>query len=123
MGIPHTPQYLYSFQGCSVILSSNSLPTKDTTFEDIVDIHRKQTELSQTIVTQQARILQSSSEPPMFYGDTMEFPTFITIFESLIEAKVDDSCERWYFLGQLKKVFVAVYRGNLKGVTKKQRRS
>lgn len=123
MGIPHTPQYLHSFQGCSMILSSNSLPTKDTTFEDIVDIHRKQTELSQTIVTQQARSLQSSSEPPMFYGDTMEFPTFITIFESLIEAKVDDSCERWYFLGQLKKVFVAVYRGNLKGVTKKQRGS
>lgn len=81
-------------------MSSNSLPTKDTTLQHIVDIQRKQTELSQTIVTQQARSLLLSSEPPIFYGDAMEFPSFITAFESLIDAKVDDYCERWYFLGQ-----------------------
>ena len=36
----------------------------------------------------------------MFYGDAMEFPSFMTAFESLIESKVVDSCERLYFLGQ-----------------------
>ena len=36
----------------------------------------------------------------MFYGDTMEFPAFMTAFESWIESKVEDSCERLYFLGQ-----------------------
>ena len=36
----------------------------------------------------------------MFYGDAMEFPAFMTAFESLIESKIEDSCERLYFLGQ-----------------------
>ena len=36
----------------------------------------------------------------MFYGDAMEFPASMTAFESLIESKVEDSCERLYFLGQ-----------------------
>lgn len=36
----------------------------------------------------------------MFYGEVMEFPSFMTAFETLIEAKVDDSCENLYFLGQ-----------------------
>jgi len=36
----------------------------------------------------------------MFYGDAMAFPAFMTAFESLIGSKVEDSCERLYFLGQ-----------------------
>ena len=36
----------------------------------------------------------------MFYGDAVEFPVFMTAFESLIESKVEDACERLYFLGQ-----------------------
>ena len=82
-------------QGCST-----SLSVKDNTFQDIVEIQRKQTELSQTIVNQQARSLLPSNEPPMFYGDAMEYPLFMTAFESLIESKVEDSNERLYFLGQ-----------------------
>ena len=53
-------------QGCST-----SLSVKDNTFQDIVEIQRKQTELSQTIVNQQARSLLPSNEPPMFYGDRL----------------------------------------------------
>ena len=60
----------------------------------------KQTELSQTIVNQQARSLLPSNEPPMFYGDDIEYPLFMTAFESLIESKVEDSYERLYFLVQ-----------------------
>ena len=36
----------------------------------------------------------------MFYGDAMEFPAFMSAFESLIDSKVEDSCESLYFLGQ-----------------------
>ena len=79
---------------------STSLSVKDNSFQDIVEIQRKQTELSQTIVNQQARSLLPSNEPPMFYGDAMEYPLFMTAFESLIESKVEDSHERLYSLGQ-----------------------
>ena len=36
----------------------------------------------------------------MFAGEALEFPTFSTAFESLIESKVKDPIERLYFLGQ-----------------------
>ena len=76
------------------------LSTRDDSFQEFVEIQRKQTELSQLIVSQQARSLLPTHKPPTFSGDAMEFPAFMTAFESLIESKVDDSCERLYFLGQ-----------------------
>ena len=95
-GTPQTPQHVHSLPGCSTSLSANPLVVQDNTFQDIVDIQRKQTELSQIMVTQQARSLLPSSEPPVFCGDAMEFPSFMTAFESLIESKVEDSCERLF---------------------------
>ena len=97
---PQTLQHVYSTPGCSTSLSVTPLAVQDNNFQDIVDIQRKQTELSQIMVSQQARSLLPSSEPPVFYGDAMEFPAFMPAFESLIESKVEDSCERLYFLGQ-----------------------
>ena len=97
---PQTLQHVYSTPSCSTSLSVTPLAVQGNSFQDIVDIQRKQTELSQIMVSQQARSLLPSSEPPVFYGDAMEFPAFMTAFESLIESKVEDSCERLYFLGQ-----------------------
>ena len=68
--------------------------------QDYLDIQRKQAELSQMIVTQQARSLLPSHEPPTFSGDVMSYPAFIAAFETLIESKVDNSSERLYFLDQ-----------------------
>ena len=65
-----------------------------------LDIQRKQAELSQMIVTQRARSLLLSHEPPTFSGDVMSYPAFIVTFETLIESKVDNSSERMYFLDQ-----------------------
>ena len=48
------------------------------------DIHRKQTELTQMIATQQARSLLPSHEPHTFTGDVMSYPAFIAAFETLI---------------------------------------
>ena len=99
-GNPQTLQHVYSTPGCSTSLSVTPLAVQHNTFQDIVDIQRKQTELSQIMISQQARSLLPSSEPPVFYGDAMEFPSFMTAFECLIKSKVEDSCERLYFLGQ-----------------------
>ena len=66
--------------------------------QNYLDIQRKQAELSEMIVTQQARSLLPSHKPPT--GDVMSYPAFITAFETLIESKVDDSNERLYFLDQ-----------------------
>lgn len=93
-------QHVYSTPGCSTSLSVTPSAVQENTFQDTVDIQREQTELSQIMVSQQARSLLPSSEPPVFHGDAMEFPAFMTAFESLIESKVEDSCERLYFLGQ-----------------------
>ena len=68
--------------------------------QDYLDIQRKQAELSQMIVTQQARSLLPSHEPPTFSGEVMSYPAFIAAFETLIESKVDNSRERLYFLNQ-----------------------
>ena len=68
--------------------------------QNYLDIQRKQAELSEMIVTQQARSLLPSHKPPTFSGDVMSYPAFITAFETLIESKVDDSNERLYFLDQ-----------------------
>ena len=68
--------------------------------QDYLDIQRKQAELSQMIVIQQARSLLPSHEPPTFSGEVMSYPAFIAAFETLIESKVDNSSERLYFLDQ-----------------------
>ena len=68
--------------------------------QNYLDIQRKQAELSEMIVTQQARSLLPSHKPPTFSGDVMSYPAFITAFETLIESKVEDSNERLYFLDQ-----------------------
>ena len=68
--------------------------------QSYLDIHRKQTELTQMIATQQARSLLPSHEPPTFSGDVMSYPAFVAAFETLIESKVDNSSELLYFLDQ-----------------------
>ena len=52
-------------------------------YQDYFDIQRKQAELSEMIVTQQARSLLPSHKSPMFSGDVMSYPAFITAFETL----------------------------------------
>ena len=68
--------------------------------QSYLDIHRKQTELTQMIATQQAKSFLPSHQPPTFSGDVMSYPAFIAAFETLIESKVDNSSELLYFLNQ-----------------------
>jgi len=64
-GNPQTPPHVYSSSSCSTSLSVNPLAVQDNTFEDIVDIQRQHTELSQIMISQQARSLLPSREPPV----------------------------------------------------------
>ena len=81
-------------------------------------------ELSQIMVSQQARSLLPSSEPPVFYRDAMEFPAFMTAFESFIDQRLKTpvkDCIFWVSTLQvkLKKLLTAVFRENQKDPTKK----
>ena len=83
---------------CTCSFGKDSSSVEGTRLDqDYLDIQRKQAELSEMIVTQQARSLIPSHKPPTFSGDVM---AFVTAFETLIESKVDDSNERLYFLDQ-----------------------
>ena len=85
-----------------------------------MDIQRKETELSQIMVCQQARSLLPSSEPRVIYGDAVEFPENMTVFESLIESKVE-GCIFWDSTLQvkLKTLLMVVFRAKQKDPTKK----
>ena len=50
-GNSQTLQHVYSPPGCSTSLFVNPLAVQDNTFQDIADIQRKQTELSQIMVS------------------------------------------------------------------------
>ena len=75
-------------------------PSRARPDQDYLDIQRKQAELSQMIVTQQARSLLTSHEPPTFFGEVMSYPAFIEALKTLKESKVYNSRERLYFLDQ-----------------------
>jgi len=80
--------------------TDSSSIVNDSTCQEFLNIQKKQTELSEMIVTQQARSQLPSHEPPTFSGDVMAYPAFITAFETLIESKVENSIERLYYLDQ-----------------------
>ena len=49
---PQMPQHLNALPGCSTSLLADFLPIKDSTFQDLVEIQRKQEEVCQIIVIQ-----------------------------------------------------------------------
>ena len=64
------------------------------------EIKKRQTELTEIIATQQLKRSLPTHEPPTFSGDIMEYPAFITAFETLIESKVKNPTELLYYLEQ-----------------------
>ena len=86
----------------SPIFSRRNLSSgvNESTCQEFLNVQKKQTELSEMIVAQQARSELSSHKPSTFSGDVMAYPAFITAFETLIESKVENSVERLYYLDQ-----------------------
>ncbi|XP_028406789.1 uncharacterized protein LOC114529231 [Dendronephthya gigantea] len=77
-----------------------NLPLNNRIYDEFLKVQKKQTNISEIIMMQQARSLLPSHKPPTFSGNSMEYSRFINAFESLIEAKVESPIERLYFLDQ-----------------------
>jgi hypothetical protein len=69
-------------------------------YEQFLKIQQQQTELTRIMATHQLKTTLPSHKPPKFSGDVMEYPAFITAFDTLVESKVDDSIELLYYLEQ-----------------------
>ena len=99
--VPVVSKHLYN-PSVSPNLSRRNLSSgvNESTYQEFLNVQKKQRELSEMIVAQQARSELPSHKPPTFSGDVMAYPAFITAFETLIESKVENSMERLYYLDQ-----------------------
>lgn len=51
--------------------------------KEFLEIQKRQTELTEMIATQQLKGSLPTHKPPTFSGDIMEYPAFITAFDTL----------------------------------------
>ena len=99
--IPVVSKHLYNpSESPNFSRGNSSSVVNESTYQEFLNVQKKQTELSGMIVAQQARSELPSHKPPTFSGDVMAYPAFITAFETLIESKVENSMERLYYLDQ-----------------------
>ena len=54
----------------------------------LVNLQTKQTELSLLLINQQKAVHLPVKEPPVFSGNSFEYPAFITAFDSIIASNV-----------------------------------
>ena len=68
------------------------------TLSHLVSLQAKQTELSSLLINQQKAVHLPVKEPPVFSGDSFEYPAFITAFDSIIASNVHTDKDRLFFL-------------------------
>ena len=61
-----------------------------STENGLTDVMRKQNEITESLVKQHQAALLPSREIPSFYGDALQYRSFIMTFEQGIERKVDN---------------------------------
>ncbi len=66
----------------------------------LVDVMRKQNEITEMLVRQQQLSLLPVREIPIFDGNPLEYRAFIKTFEQIIESKTDNMQDRLYYLEQ-----------------------
>ena len=64
---------------------------------------RKQNEITELLVKQHQAALLPSREIPTFYGDALQYRSFIMAFEQGIERKVDNAQDKLFYLEQYTK--------------------
>ena len=65
----------------------------------LVNLQEKQTELSTLLINQHKTFHLPIKEPPTFSGESLlDYPAFVTAFDSIIADKVDNDRERLFFL-------------------------
>ena len=72
----------------------------EVTFQRILKLQTKQTELSALIAEQQRISSLPIQEPPTFSGNYFDYPIFMRAFETIIETRVTADKERLYFLNK-----------------------
>jgi hypothetical protein len=78
----------------------NSYKSKEN---DLTDVMRKQNEITELLVKQHQAALLPSREIPTFYGDALQYRSFIMAFEQGIERKVDNAQDKLFYLEQYTK--------------------
>ena len=66
--------------------------------DHLVSLQAKQTELSSLLVNQQRAAYLPVKEPPVFSGDSFEYPAFVTAFDSIIGNNVHTEKDWLFFL-------------------------
>ena len=64
----------------------------------LVNLQTKQTELCSLLINQQKAVHLPVKEPPVFSGDSFEYPAFITAFDSIIASNVHSDKDQLFFL-------------------------
>ena len=66
--------------------------------KQLISLQARQTELSSLLINQQKTFHLPVKEPPTFSGDSFEYPTFVTAFDSIIAANVSAEKNKLFFL-------------------------
>lgn len=70
------------------------------TRNDVLDIMRKQNELTTLLMQHQCLSALPKREIPIYDGDPLKYHTFMKAFENGVERNTTNSCDRLYFLEQ-----------------------
>ena len=74
-----------------------------TTFLEQNALQLQQNRIVELLAEQHRKSTLPRPQVPIFNGDPTSYRSFIRAFESLIESKTSDSCDRLYYLDQYKK--------------------
>jgi len=72
-----------------------------TIFKELLSLQEKESELSSMLVKQNQLNNLPVKEPPVFSGDPLVYPAFITAFDSTISQNVSSNMDRLYFWGAM----------------------
>ena len=67
---------------------------------ELISLQEKQTELSALIANQQKISSLPVQEPPVFSGNSLDYPTFVRAFDAIIESKVESNKNKLFFLNR-----------------------
>ena len=81
-------------------LKTSFKKTPASSNDPIVDIMKRQNEISELMLKQQDLSQLPQRQISVFHGDPLQYKSFIKSFEQLIESKTDDAQQRLYFLEQ-----------------------
>ncbi|XP_024116907.1 uncharacterized protein LOC112138581, partial [Oryzias melastigma] len=71
--------------------------------QSIIDIMRKQNEITTLLIDQQCVSSLPKRDVPVFAGDPLQYHTFMRAFENNVEKRTDNNSDRLYFLEQYTK--------------------